>query len=444
MKRDIWEELIQWKSQKDRKPLILRGARQVGKTYILKAFGEKCFQKYHYINCESHSRLSVIFDEDKDVKRIINELSFFLNEEIDLEHDLVIFDEIQSIPRIIATLKYFQETIPQLAVCAAGSLLGVHLNEISFPVGKVSFMDIYPMSFVEFLQGIGEGRLVEFWRQYDFSGKVPEIVHDAFWQKFKWYCVTGGLPDIVGRFASSRDNLFEAMTDIRARQKELIYAYNADMAKHSGQENAMHIQRLWENIPAQLAREQGVGSSRFKFRGVIPLKNRYAQLSGTIDWLNATGLLIKVYVSNNAELPFSAYISENIFKLYVFDVGILGALSDLPPATVLKYDYGTYKGFYAENFAAQEMVSSGSGQLYSWKGRTSEIEFVREFRGHRVPVEVKAGAVKHSRSLAVFSKKYQQTYKIILSGLNFSKKEKDGVYKCPLYFAGKLGDLIKE
>lgn len=445
MKRNIWENLIEWKSSKNRKPLILRGARQVGKTFILKQFASSQFQKLHYVNCESHPDLANIFEQDKDPVRIINELSFYFNQSINIENDVIFFDEVQAIPQIVTALKYFYEDLPQLAICAAGSLLGVKLNEASFPVGKVTFLDIYPMNFIEFLQGIGEDRLVQFWHDYNFETKIPQVIHKSFFEKFIWYCIIGGLPDIVSQFSESKDNFFNAIKNVRHRQQELIYAYTADMAKHSGKENAMHIQRLWENIPAQLAKHQDSDSKRFRFKNVVPEKNRYVQLAGTLDWLDAAGLLIKTYITNNAEFPFSAYISENNFKLYIFDIGILGALSGLSAATLMKWDYGTYKGFYAENFAAQEMMaSSDDGRLYSWKGRTSEIEFIKEINGYLVPIKVKSGAIKKARSLSVFSDKYNPEYKIILSGENFDDKKSEGLYKCPIYLAGKIQDIFKK
>ena len=442
MKRNIWNRLIEWKNKKDRKPLILKGARQVGKTYILQAFGKECFSQAHYLNFEKYKRLAKIFEEDLAPQDILQNLSFYLNTSINKENDLVIFDEIQNVPRALTSLKYFQEELPELAICAAGSLLGIQLSDESFPVGKVEFLSMFPMSFEEFLEGVGDMKSCEFLRGRKKDEIIPQIIHDHLWDQLKIYFVVGGLPEIVKTFADYKDDLFTALLKVREKQDNLISTYIADIAKHSGKQNSMHIERLWRNIPAQLAKEQDGSAGKFKFKGIIPGIRRYSRLAGSIDWLAAAGLIVKVHIVNSGQLPFSAHITENSFKLYVFDVGLLGALSDLPPKSIMEYEYGSYKGYFAENFAAQEFVCSGVRELYCWRERSSEVEFLREINGEVLPIEIKSGRVTQAKSLKVFSQKYHSKYRTIFSANNLLIDPVHKVYRYPLYLVSKLGDTI--
>lgn len=437
MKRNIWKNLIEWKNKKDRKPLIIRGARQVGKTYILQLFGKECFPKVHYINFEKDGSLMKIFEKDLDAARILQELSFYLDTTIDKNNDLVIFDEIQEVPRALTSLKYFCEDIPELAICSAGSLLGIHLSDDAFPVGKVDFLNMSPMCFEEFLLGIGDIKSYEFITSLN-QDSISDIVHEHLWEQLKVYFVVGGLPEIVKTYKEYKEDLFTALNKVREKQNDLITTYNADIAKHSGKQSAMQIQRLWTNIPAQLAKEQNGSASKFKFKGVVPGVNRYSKLAGSIDWLITAGLIIKVHILNTARIPLSAHVSETNFKLYLFDVGLLGALSDLSPNIILEYDYGSYKGYFAENFAAQEFLSCGIKDLYSWKGRTAEIEFLRDIDGNVIPIEIKSGWITQSKSLKVFAQKYKPEYRTIISANNLNIDKSNNVYRYPLYLSGKF------
>lgn len=433
MKRNIWNKLIEWKNKKDRKPLILKGARQIGKTYILRAFGKEYFSRVHYLNFEKYRQLAKIFEGDLVPQNILRDLSFYLNTSINKENDLVIFDEIQNIPRALTSLKYFQEELPELAICAAGSLLGIQLSDESFPVGKVEFLNMFPMSFEEFLEGAEDTKSFEFLQGRKKAEAIPQIVHIHLWEQLKIYFVVGGLPEIVKTFVKYKDDLFTALQKVREKQTNLILTYIADMAKHSGKQNAMHIERLWRNIPAQLAKEHDGSAGKFKFKGVIPGVRRYSKLAGSIDWLIAAGLIIRVHIVNSGQLPFSAHITENSFKLYVFDVGMLGALSDLPPKSIIKYEYGSYKGYFAENFAAQEFVCSGVKDLYCWKERSAEVEFLREINGDVLPVEIKSGWVTQSKSIKVFAQKYHPKYRTIFSANNLFFDSANKVRRYPLY-----------
>jgi predicted AAA+ superfamily ATPase len=436
MKRNVTESLNIWKSSANRKPLILRGARQVGKTYILKEFGRVAFSRCHYVNFEEDERLGRIFEQDLKPDRILDELQFYLDQIIDRHQDLVIFDEIQRYPKALTSLKYFSEDMPELALCAAGSLLGVTLHVDSFPVGKVQFLDMYPLSFDEFLDGVGKEQLAVLIRKHDLTQPLPETAHHQLWDMWKHYLVVGGLPEVVNNYRERQDNLYGAVQLIRKTQRDLLDAYLADMAKHSGKTNSLHIERLWRNVPAQLAKTQDGSAGKFKLRDGIPGIRGYERLSTPLDWLERANLIIRVPIVDTVGIPLFGYVKENRFKLYFFDVGILGAMSGIAPATFLNYDFGSYQGYVAENFVAQELRAAGNRSIYCWQGRTAEVEFLLEQEGEIIPVEVKSGWVTQSKSLKVYAERYHPSKTYILSANNINRRN-IGHY-LPIYTAGRL------
>jgi uncharacterized protein len=437
MKRTAIESLHRWKASANRKPLILRGARQVGKTYILKEFGASAFPHAHYVNFEKDERAGRIFERDLNPVRILEELEFYLEAPIDRRRDLLIFDEIQQSPRALASLKYFFEEIPEMALCAAGSLLGVALQPDSFPVGKVQFLDMHPLSFDEFLDGVGKERLAALIRDDDLTGSFPQAAHEQLWDWWKRYSIVGGLPEAVNLYRERQEKPYEAVQEVRRAQRDLLDVYLADMAKHSGKSNALHIEKLWRSVPAQLARTQNGSAAKFKLREGIPGIRGYERLSGPLDWLECANLVIRTSIVEAAGIPLSGYVKENRFKLYFFDVGMLGAASGIAPTTLLNYDFGTYQGYIAENFIAQELRAAGDKNLYCWQGRTAEVEFLLEREGEIVPVEVKSGWVTQSKSLKAYIERYRPARAFVLSANN---TERRGVTHClPLYAARKLG-----
>jgi predicted AAA+ superfamily ATPase len=435
MKRLIFQQLKQWKHQKRRKPLILKGVRQTGKTYILKEFGREEFPACHYINFETHPTAANLFKNNFDPKRILTDLSFLVNSAIDPKSDLVIFDEIQACPPALTSLKYFAEELPELALCCAGSLLGLHLGEASFPVGKVEFFHMRPMCFAEFLQATDNQQALEYLNRTHENHTISEIVHEHIWEQFKIYLVTGGLPEVVQVYLEKKDNLYSALTDVRKKQHDIILGYYADIAKHAGKVNAMHIDRVWRAIPSQLAGSHDGSTKRFQFKGIIPGIDRFQRLANVLDWLLAAELIIKIPVIEHVELPLMAYTKENHFKLYLFDIGILGALSDLPPKSILEYEYGTYKGYVAENFVAQEFLAKNGAQLYSWQQNRAEIEFLSVQDSQVIPIEVKSGGVTRSQSLAKFTEKYHPLYRAIFSALPLHIDLQHQYHRYPLYMA---------
>ncbi len=431
-------QLQAWKVKPGRKPLILKGVRQTGKTYLLEQFAREGFKRYHYLNCEKQESVRAVFERDLEPTRIIEDLRFLLKAPININEDLVIFDEIQACPKALTSLKYFCEELPELALCSAGSLLGLHLNEGSYPVGKVDMLHLHPMTFSEFLMGIGDDYAADYLYKVNLNSKITDVVHQQLWQRLKQYFITGGLPEVVSVFAEHQDNLYDAANTVRVKQDELIKAYYADIAKHSGKVNAMHIDRTWRSVPSQLSRAYDGGVNRFKFKGIIPGINRYTQLVNVIDWLEGAELIIKLPLVNHVEQPLSAFSKENIFKLLMFDIGILGAMSDLDPSIILDYDYGSYKGYFAENFVAQQLLASYEQNIFSWQEDRSEIEFLLQHKGKVIPVEVKSGQITRAKSLQKYIDKYLPEKSFILSANNLKIGSKDTIFRLPLYLAERL------
>jgi predicted AAA+ superfamily ATPase len=435
MKRDLMSQLRAWKANPGRKPLILKGVRQTGKTYLLEQFGRENFPRYHLVNFEKQVKARALFEGDLEPKRLVDELRFLLGTSIDIKTDLIIFDEIQACPKALTSLKYFCEDLPELALCSAGSLLGLHLNESSYPAGKVDMLHLHPLKFSEFLAGMKDDALLNYLNNIQADSTPSDLAHQQLWQRLKEYFITGGLPEVVSVFSQQQNSSFEAAHAVRIKQNELINAYYADIAKHSGKVNAMHIDRTWRAIPTQLASAEDRSTQRFKFKGIIPNVNRYGQLVNVIDWLKAAELILKVSVSETAQQPLLAYTKENIFKLFMFDVGLLGAMSGLDPKTILDYDYGTYKGYFAENFVAQQLIASGVNELVSWENDRSEIEFLIQQEGKLFPIEVKSGNITRAKSLQKYIEKYQPSKSLILSANNLTIDHQNRIYRLPLYLA---------
>jgi len=434
MKRILYTQLIKWRDSVVRKPLLLHGARQVGKSYLLEQFGKHEFPTFFRFNFEQMPQLAKIFQADLVPKRIIRELSLVAGKTIIPEKHLLIFDEIQECPKALTSLKYFNEEMPELALCCAGSLLGVKLSSESFPVGKVNLLNLYPMTFEEFLQALGKDQLVESLK----SANIPEIAHDMLWEHLMEYFITGGLPQVVKEYIPLRDTPVEARYNTRKLQQDLLASYYKDFAKHAGATNSMHIVAVLENLPMQLVRNLDGSVKRYIFKDVIPGKKSFADLQGPIDWLEQAGLIIKVKVCNRAELPLESFCKPNMFKLFMFDVGLLGCMLNLP----VNEDYGITKGYFAENFVAQELMSAGNQKLYSWIERNSQIEFLTSRDDKIIPLEVKAGIRTQAKSLQQYIKKYSPNDAIILSKKNIASNKDSVVKYFPLYMAGSLAKRI--
>ena len=442
MKRFALTDLINWKHNKNRKPLIIRGARQVGKTYLLKEFGATQFKNYHHFDLERDKQtLLPVFKEDLNPKVVLRNLAILTNKKIDLQNDLIIFDEIQTIPEALTTLKYFHEEMPQVAICAAGSLLGITLSDVSFPVGKVEFLNLYPMTFQEFLYNYENPLLYDAFQDGLRNRKVPEAIHHKLLEVLKEYYVIGGMPEMVASYLREKEDNPNIFQMIRKSQVDLLNTLKADFSKHSGKVNALHIASVYENIPVQLAQFTDTSVKRFRFKNVVKGKKGYTELAGPISWLETAQLIIKVLIANRAELPLRAFCKENFFKLYLNDVGLLGAMLEIPPSAIILSNYGTSKGFFVENFVATQLIASLNSQLYGWNERNSEIEFLLLKDDQIIPVEVKAGQRTKTKSLQQYILKYAPPIAIILSEKPFSQKDQRR-QTIPLYYSGNLPELV--
>ncbi len=442
MKRLITSDLIHWRNKKNRKPLIMQGVRQVGKTWVLKEFGKKEFKNCYHLDFEKDKDIFVqIFKESISPKEIVINISMFLGVEINPQTDFVIFDEVQNIPRALTALKYFCEDMPELAICASGSLLGVFLSNESYPVGKVEYLTLYPFSFEEFLLNYGNDKLYGFYKKGIEEKKNTQFVHNKLIHILREYYVTGGMPEVLNYYFENKDKKTNIYNDLRKIQNNLLVSYMEDINKHCEGVNALHVDSVFNNIPMQLAETLDGSVKRFKFKGVIPGRKGYAELQSPINWLLKSGLIIKVQICDRAELPFKAFAKDNLFKLYIFDVGILGAMLELSPALILLGDYAITKGFFIENYVVIERNNISENNLYSWTERNSEIELMTEKNGEFVPVEVKSGLRTKAKSLAQFIKKYSPNNALILSEkplANINEVRKN----IPLYYSASIDNFV--
>lgn len=440
MRRFISDAFEKWLHEPERRPLILKGARQVGKTFIITEFGKKHFKSFHHFNFEENRALHSIFEKNYDPKRILDDLGFVKQRPIHIESDLVFFDEIQECPKALTALKYFSENLSELAVIAAGSLLGIQLSDESFPVGKVDFLHLHPMNFREFLMAKENPMLLEAYDKASAGNPIPEMAHQGLWMELLNYYVTGGMPQIVRAYMNKKSDRLAAFEEVRHLQKILLEGYNKDFAKHSGKTNSVHIVSVFENVPTQLASQMEGSTRRYRFKNVIRGKRGLTQLQGPIDWLEQAGLIMKIHICNRAEIPLKAFCKGSLFKLFLSDIGLLGAILDIPVQSILQQDYGMTKGYLAENFVAQEFKAGGMDEIYSWTERNSEIEFLIYEGKEIVPVEVKSGHRTQAKSLQQFILKYAPPKVYKLSAKPLSKS--GTVIHLPLYLAGKLPHFL--
>lgn len=433
MERDLFKKLVEWKRKESRKPLLLKGARQVGKTWLLTEFGRKEFSRTHTINFERDPDACSLFDGSLSPTTILRNLELYLDHSIDASSDLILFDEIQDCPRALTSLKYFAEEQPDAAVCCAGSHVGIALGSSSFPVGKIELLTLYPLTFREFLKA----RYPELIAMIDAPPPIPQAFHTRLWEELKFYYVTGGLPEVVQSCLKRKTGSHETFLEIRAIQNRLIQGYRADFAKHSGKANAAHINRVFDSVAEQITKAIDSSVGRYRFKDVIPGYSKFSQLEGPIDWLVQSGLVMPVYIVESPAIPLGSRRKTNNFKLFLFDIGLLGCMADIPIGSVLSQDFGTYKGFFAENYVAQELQSIGVPQLYAWRGRTSEVEFLVAVEKNVIPVEVKSGSRLHrARSLGVYRDKYKPEVTVGISAA--PERISGNHHSLPLYKAAAV------
>jgi len=423
MRRKIEARLTQWKNRK-RMPLLLYGARQVGKTYILTEFGDKHFDSTIYVNLETNLSVAGYFDSDITPDRLVRFLEATVGTEIIPGRTLIIFDEIQSCERALTALKYFCELAPEYHVAAAGSLLGVAVNrgQYSFPVGKVESMNLYPMDFEEFLWAMGEDRLAAIIREcYDSISPMPEALHNKALELYRYYLIVGGMPAAVGQFAETGKLVL--VPDV---QNWIISNYIADMAKYSTPTEVIKIRACFDSIPAQLAKE----NKKFQYK-VVQKGGSTSLFGASIEWLAQAGVVHKVHRIEHAYNPIAVYKDLSAFKLYMGDVGLLVLRSGIPQQSVLTGEGSTFMGAVTENFIAQSLTASGRTVYYWTSEHTAELDFVLQKDVDIIGCEVKKGVATRSKSLNVFVSKYNPGYSIRFSEKNFGKS--DGLLSLPHY-----------
>lgn len=433
MYRETIKQLEAWKESPNRKPLILRGARQVGKTWLAMEFGRTCYRQCAYISMDENERMEEVFREAFDVDRIITSLEIEAGFKIDPGQTLIIFDEIQEIPRALKSLKYFQEKAPQYHIIAAGSLLGIALHEgTSFPVGKVDFCDLYPLTFREFLLACGEEQLLEVLDNNDFD--MMRVFRTKYIDYLKYYYYVGGMPEAVLEFIQNKD--FKAVRDI---QNKLLYAYENDLSKHAPREIVTRIRMLWNSIPAQLAKE----NKKFIY-GIIREGARAREYEVAITWLMDVGLVYKVNRVKKPDFPLRAYQDFSAFKLFVADIGLLGAMSRLDAKVILEGSrlFEEFKGALTEQYVLQQLIVNPENDIFYWSAPNSgaELDFLIQTDEKIVPIEVKAEENLQAKSLKAFTQKYGIKDAIRTSMSDYRKEER--LVNFPLYNIGNLNRYL--
>ena len=433
MKRNVMQQLIDWKQDSQRKPLLIQGARQVGKTWLMRSFGKEHFQNVAYLSMDQNPRLQAIFTQDFDIDRIIEALKIESQLPID-ENTLLIFDEIQEIPLALQSLKYFQEQRPELPILAAGSLLGVALHSgISFPVGKIQLMDMYPLSFLEFLDAVGNEELALLIRNADFQ--MMKVFRDKFALLLKQYFYLGGMPEVVQEYIKNRD--YEKARKI---QKDLIRLYEYDFSKHTSGIISERLRLVYNSIPAHLGQE----NKKFIY-GHLRSGARSKDYEDAIQWLVDCGLAIRVSRVSKPGLPLSGYAEPTAFKLFLNDVGLLSAMCDLDARTLLEGSkmFEEYKGSLTEQYILTQLVSElGLNPFYySEEHSTGEIDFLVQLAGGVVPIEVKAAENLQAKSLKAYAEKYKPN-NVIRTSLSDYRKE-DWLINLPLYAISSLRRILQ-
>lgn len=426
MKRDAMQQLYDWKEKEVRKPLIVRGARQVGKTWLMKEFAASAYKQFAYINFEDNEVMKDVFQKDFDIERILMAIQLVTGVVVDVE-TLIIFDEIQEAPRGLTALKYFQEKAPQYHVIAAGSLLGIamHRND-SFPVGKVDFIDLYPLSFSEFLAAIGQESFASLLEKKDWT--LISTFRSKFVDFLKQYYFVGGMPEVVNAFVERKDYAV-----VRQLQQNILDSYDRDFSKHAPIAEVPRIRMVWRSVPSQLAKE-----NRKFIYGVVKEGARAKDFELAIEWLIDAGLVYKINRVKKSGIPLSAYEDFSAFKLFMLDTGLLGAMSGLPAQALLDGSalFSDFKGAITEQYVLQQLKSKKGLNIYYWSSDSSrgELDFLLQMDMDIIPIEVKAEENLQSKSLRVFVEKNTGLHGIRFSMSNY--REQEWMTNYPLYSVG--------
>lgn len=441
MERFALQKLIDWKDSRYRKPLILRGARQVGKTWLLKEFGKTCYENIAYFNFDEHEEYKQFFENTKDIRRILDNLTFASGSEINPGSTLIIFDEIQECPKALNTLKYFYENANEYHVVCAGSLLGISLAKpSSFPVGMVNFLNIYPMTFTEFLLACGNINLTNYLDSINIIEEIPDAFFNPLCEKLKIYFVTGGMPEVVRRWAEEKrvEGVQETLSDI-------ISSYEKDFAKHTDTKDIPKINMIWKSVPSQLAKE----NKKFLYK-VVKEGARAREYEDALDWLCEADLLTKIFRISKPALPLSAYDDLSAFKIYLMDVGIFRKVVSLAPSAITEGNrlFTEFKGALTENFILQSLKPEFEVTPRYWATDNPkyEVDFVIQRENDIIPIEVKSSTDKNNTSLRKFKEIFSSEYEDKqLLRVRFSLRnlclDKD-VLNIPLFMADYTNRLI--
>ena len=434
MKRKAMDTLYQWKKSNRRKPLIIRGARQVGKTWLMKEFGKIAYENALYINFDGNHVMEELFSKDLDVFRIIKGLELYFERKINPENTLLIFDEVQEVPKALTSLKYFNEDAPQYHIICAGSLLGVALHKgTSFPVGKVEFMDLTPMTFMEFLQAIEKEQLVSLLEDKDYS--LMSTFKEKLIDLLKHYYYIGGMPEVVYNYSQHFD-----FTEVRKIQQEILDAYEQDFSKHAPPEIVPRIRMLWNSIPSQLSKE----NKKFIY-GLVKEGARAKEYELALLWLTDCGLVHKVHRVNKSDIPLKSYEDLKAFKLFTLDVGLMSCMVNLRQNTLLEKNilFKEFKGSLTEQYVLQELKTQLKQGIYYWSNErnTNELDFLIDIEGQIIPLEVKAEVNLRSRSLKAFVEKYKIPKAVRTSMADY--QEEEWLINLPLYAISNFSGLFR-
>lgn len=432
MYRIALEQLLQWKKKPRRKPLIIEGARQVGKTWLMKEFGRQAYADTVYINFDSNFQMAALFAADLNTERLIMGIELYAGRKIDPDNTLLIFDEIQEVPRALAALKYFCEEAPQYHIVCAGSLLGIALHEgTSFPVGKVDFLKLYPLSFREFLMATGKERFAELLNSGDFA--LITSFKQTYIDALKYYYFVGGMPEAVQCFAETSD-----FAEVRRIQGQILAAYEQDFSKHAPNEIVPKIRMLWHSIPSQLAKE----NKKFLY-GLVREGGRAKEYETAIMWLVDCGLVHKVSRVNTAGMPLTAYEDLKAFKLFVVDVGLLGCMAGLNSRTLLDGNalFVEFKGALTEQYVCQQLKTLDSLQVFYYTNDrgSCEVDFVVDTGEKIIPLEVKAEVNLKAKSLKTYCEKFSPDIAIRTSMSDYKREE--WLVNLPLYAISQICTL---
>lgn len=437
MERNLLKKLENWKNSPYRKPLILKGVRQVGKTWLLKEFGKRHYENVAYFNFDENEEYRQFFDTTKDVNRILQNLMLASGQKISPETTLIIFDEVQDCPKVINSMKYFCENAPQYHIACAGSLLGIALAKpSSFPVGKVNFMQVDPMTFTEFLQANGDNNLVHYLEMVDSLNPIPDAFFNPLCEKLKMYFITGGMPEAVLMWTQARDS-----NATQSALSEIIDAYARDFAKHPNISEFPKISMIWKSVPSQLAKE----NKKFIYK-VVKEGARAREYEDALQWLVNARLVHKIYRSNAPGLPVAAYDDLSAFKIYLVDVGLLRQLAQLAPTIFGDGNrlFTEFKGALTENYILQSLIPQFEVMPRYWSQNNPpyEVDFLIQRENDIIPIEVKSAANVASRSLRKFKELFPDEVKLrVRFSLDNLKLDND-VLNIPLFMADSADKLI--